>query len=319
MENCEYPDIKKINDNYKKIISNYKNCTKNIKNISEDIKNLENIHQVYINSGDLSSLNYSVYVDDIKHQINITKLEYEYINQICSINIEKLYRDLFKLYNRIIKILLLIFRENKDIIIKIWKSSEKINFDSPDFKKFRKSIKLISDNARSNNPTTNDNKIFEEIKKQFYIDIIIYNDLEKTHTYNIEDIIVIYDNLNKRLEELILSRELIRINLVDIQSKTDKGILGQTFIMDLNGKCDRIKIDYIIMLKLLESTINMHLNLSDKYTNISQNIADEVSCGEDTTISEDMKKINKNVDNDSDVDIFLSKDGRLRHSSIDTT
>jgi hypothetical protein len=319
MENCEYPDIKKINDNYKKIISNYKNCTKNIKNISEDIKNLENIHQVYINSGDLSSLNYSVYVDDIKHQINITKLEYEYINQICSINIEKLYRDLFKLYNRIIKILLLIFRENKDIIIKIWKSSEKINFDSPDFKKFRKSIKLISDNARSNNPTTNDNKIFEEIKKQFYIDIIIYNDLEKTHTYNIEDIIVIYDNLNKRLEELILSRELIRINLVDIQSKTDKGILGQTFIMDLNGKCDRIKIDYIIMLKLLESTINMHLNLSDKYTNISQNIADEVSCGDDTTISEDMKKINKNVDNDSDVDIFLSKDGRLRHSSIDTT
>ena len=319
MENCEYLDIKKINDNYKKIISNYKNCTKNIKNISEDIKNLENIHQVYINSGDLSSLNYSVYVDDIKHQINITKLEYEYINQICSINIEKLYRDLFKLYNRIIKILLLIFRENKDIIIKIWKSSEKINFDSPDFKKFRKSIKLISDNARSNNPTTNDNKIFEEIKKQFYIDIIIYNDLEKTHTYNIEDIIVIYDNLNKRLEELILSRELIRINLVDIQSKTDKGILGQTFIMDLNGKCDRIKIDYIIMLKLLESTINMHLNLSDKYTNISQNIADEVSCGEDTTISEDMKKINKNVDNDSDVDIFLSKDGRLRHSSIDTT
>ena len=318
MENIENPDIKKINDNYKKIIGNYKICTKNIKNISEDIKNLENVHQVYINSGDLSSLNYSVYVDDIKHQINITKIEYEYINQIYSINIEKLYRDLFKLYNRITKHLLLIFRENKDIIIKIWKSNEKINFDSPDFKKFRKSIKLISDSARSNNPTTNDNKIFEEIKKQFYIDIIIYNDLEKTHIYNIEDIIVIYDNLNKRLEEMILSRELIRINLVDIQSKTDKGIFGQTFIMDLNGKSDRIKIDYIIMFKLLESTINMHVTLSNKYTNISKNIADEVSCGEDVTVSETVsevnKKTNKNIDNDSDPDIFLSKDGRIKES-----
>ena len=91
MENIENPDIKKINDNYKKIIDNYKKCTKNIKNISEDIKNLENVHQVYINSGDLSSLNYSVYVDDIKHQINITKIEYEYINQIYIIFICKKY------------------------------------------------------------------------------------------------------------------------------------------------------------------------------------------------------------------------------------
>jgi hypothetical protein len=311
MENNEIPDIKKINDKYKNIINNYKNCGINIKNISEDIKNLENIHHIYINSGDSSSLNYSVYIDDIKHQIDITKLEYEYISQIYSINIEKIYRDLFKLYNRITKVLLLIFRENKDIIIKIWKSSEKINFDSPDFKKFKKSIKLISDNARSNNPTTNDNKIFEEIKKQFYFDIIIYNDLEKTHKYSIEDIVVIYDNLNKRLDELILSRELIRINLVDIQSKTDKGILGQTFIMDLNGKNDRIKIDYIIMLKLLESILNMHFTLSEKYVNISQNIADEVSCGDDTTVSEDNKKINKNIDNDPDLDIFLSKDGNV--------
>jgi len=314
MENLKKSDIKKINENYKKIIDNYKQCVTNIRNINEDIKNLENIHHVYTNSGDLSSLNYSIYVDDIKHQINITKLEYEYVNQVYSINLEKLYRDLFKLYNRITKNLLLVFRENKDVIVKLWKSSEKINFDSPDFKKFKKSIKLISDNARSNNPTTNDNKIFDEIKKQFYSDIIIYNELEKTHIYDIEDIGGIYDNLNKRLQELILSRELIRINLQDVQAKTDKGILGHTFIMDLNGKSERIKIDYNTMVKLLESTINMHLTLSEKYVSVSRNIADQVSCGEDTLISEDSektdKKIDKNIDNESDADIFISKDGK---------
>jgi hypothetical protein len=102
----------------------------------------------------------------------------------------------------------------------------------------------------------------------------------------------------KRFEELILSRELITLNLIDLQSKTEKGILGQTFVMDLNGKSDRIKVDYAIMVKLLESTITMNLNLAEKYNNVSKQISEQVKC-DDTSTSTDSTSIND--------DIFLNK------------
>lgn len=298
MSLSDIPDINIINDKYKKIIDNYRNYNLNIKNINDDIKNLENIHHVYINSGDMSSVNYSVYVDDIKHQINITRLEYDYINNIYILNVEKLYRDLFKLYTRITKLLLNIFKENKDTIIRLWKSTDKFSYESSEFKKLKKSIRLLADNARSNNPSTNDEKIFDEIKKQYYVNIIIYNEMNTTHNYTIDDVVIIYENLIKRFEELILSRELITLNLIDVQSKTEKGILGQTFVMDLNGKSDRIKVDYAIMVKLLESTITMNLNLAEKYNNVSKQISEQVKC-DDTSTSTDSTSIND--------DIFLNK------------
>jgi GTP1/Obg family GTP-binding protein len=118
-------NIDEISEKYNKIIDNYESINSNLQNIFEDIKTLENIHNVYINSIDMSSLNYSIYVDDIKHQINIIQYEHEYINKIFKINIEKLYRDLFKLYNKVTKIIITIFKENKDTFIKIWNSCEK--------------------------------------------------------------------------------------------------------------------------------------------------------------------------------------------------
>lgn len=298
MSLSDIPDINIINNKYKKIIDNYRNYNLNIKNINDDIKNLENIHHVYINSGDMSSVNYSVYVDDIKHQINITRLEYDYINNIYILNVEKLYRDLFKLYTRITKLLLNIFKENKDTIIRLWKSTDKFSYESSEFKKLKKNIRILADNARSNNPSTNDEKIFDEIKKQYYVNIIIYNEMNTTHNYTIDDVVIIYENLIKRFEELILSRELITLNLIDLQSKTEKGILGQTFVMDLNGKSDRIKVDYAIMVKLLESTITMNLNLAEKYNNVSKQISEQVKC-DDTSTSTDSTSIND--------DIFLNK------------
>ncbi len=281
--NYSPPDLKSVDTNFGKIINNYKSIYVNLKNIFEDIKILEGVHHVYINSIDMTSLNYSIYVDDIKHQINITKSEYDYINNIYNLNIEKLYRDIFKLYNRVTKIILTIFKENKDTVVKIWNSSEKITSESAEFKKLKRCIRSLAENARSSTPILGDNKIFDEIKKQYYMDIIIYNDMSNTHSYNINDVENIFKNLMKRLEELNLSKELIIMNLVDIKNKTDKGILGQTFVMDLNGKSDRINVDYCILVKILESIIAIHIALSDKYKNMAQTIADQVNYNEETT------------------------------------
>ena len=74
---------------YDTIILNYKNLIENLANISTDIKKLENVHNAYINNEDMNSLNYSIYVDDIKHQINLTKMEYKYISDLLYINLNK--------------------------------------------------------------------------------------------------------------------------------------------------------------------------------------------------------------------------------------
>ena len=267
---------------YDSIISNYKSLIENLSNISSDIKKLENIHNAYINNDDMSSLNFSIYVDDIKHQINLTKMEYKYISDVLYLNLNKFYRDLFKLYTKVVRNLLDIYKENKDVVIKIWNSQDKLHSESTDFKKIKKSIKSIADATRTSNSITFDNKIFEEIKKKFYSNIKIYNELDQ-NDYDITTIQTIYNELIKRLEELFLSQELIKFNLVDIKFKADKGILTQTFMMDLNGKIDRIKIDYNILTKILESILNIHTTISDRHNTITTIIANYVNYDEDST------------------------------------
>ena len=266
---------------YDTIILNYKNLIENLANISTDIKKLENVHNAYINNEDMNSLNYSIYVDDIKHQINLTKMEYKYISDLLYINLNKFYRDLFKLYTKVVRNLLDVFKENKDVVIKIWNSQEKSQNESVEFKKIKKSIKMIADATRSSNSICYDNKIFEEIKKKFYSNIKIYSELDQNE-YNIQSIEIIYSELIKRLEELFLSQELIKFNLEDIKFKADKGILTQTFMMDLNGKIDRIKIDYNILLKILESILNIHNTISERHNTITSIIANYVNYDEDS-------------------------------------
>jgi hypothetical protein len=264
-------------------------------------------------------LNNSTYVDDIKHQIDIIKIEYEYISSMYQKNLNKLYRDLFKLYNKIIKYLMIIYKENKDIIIKIWNSNDKIEGETNDFKKLKKNIKLISDATRSGGVYASETKIFEEIKKKYYSKIKVYDELQKILTYNIDDISLIFAEVELRLYDLKLSKELVKINLLDVQHKTDKGILGQTFVMDLNGKVDRINIDYCIILKLLESIINIHTTLSNKYRNLSLIIATTVSYDEDSSESAASPNINNKMNKKDIMDIFVDNKPQNKNEINDNT
>ena len=69
--------------------------------------------------------------------------------------------------------------------------------------------------------------------------------------------------------------------------------------MDLNGKSDRIKVDYNIMIKIYESILNIHLSLAEKYNNKSRIIAEQVNYDEDTNELTDSDKLSN--------DIFLNK------------
>ena len=264
------------------IIKHYKDTDENAKNIYNDIKKLESVHHTYITSDEIeTSMNYSTYVDDIRHQIEIITKEYNYIIDVYNMNTTKLYRDLFKLYCRITKILISVYKDNKEIVIKIWNATDKIESNSPKLKRAKKNIRFIAENARGIN-IISEHKIFDEIKKSHYTDIRIYNELDDDNGFDLNDSLNIYNHVEKRLDELILSEELIKLSLLDIQIKTKKGLLGQTFLMDLNGKLDRIKVDYSIILKLLESMLNIHLSYATKYCELSEKISNEVSYDEDS-------------------------------------
>jgi hypothetical protein len=279
----EFLSSENFTENFNIIVGNYKNIHKNITNIGHDLKKLENIHSIYISNGNFDMLNHSIYVDDIKHQIEIIKIEFEYMSNIFQKNLNKLYRDLFKLYNKTVRNLMIIYKENKDIVIRIWNNNEKIDGETSEFKKLKKVIKIISDTTKSGGTHASDSKIFEEIKKKHYSKIKLYDEMEMNHIYNLDDIILIYNELELRLIDLNLSKELIKINLLDVKNKTARGILGQTFIMDLNGKIERINIDYKIISKLLGSIMNIHLSISTKYKNLSYTIASSVSYDEDSS------------------------------------
>ena len=53
--------------------------------------------------------------------------------------------------------------------------------------------------------------------------------------------------------------------------------------MDLTGKLEKIKVDYNIVVKLTESVLTIHSNISKKYKDLTVKIANEVSYDEDTS------------------------------------
>ena len=103
-----------------KIQEYYDKINKNLENMSEDIDKLNNTHKYYLKSAtDDIHFHYSVYIDDIFFQKKILFIEYNCMHDIYHDNINKFYRDLYKLFNKIIKLLISIIYENNKLILKI--------------------------------------------------------------------------------------------------------------------------------------------------------------------------------------------------------
>ena len=137
------------------ILNNYKTIESNNKLTHYNIKKVENVYEIYVNSEQIDSVNYSIYIDDIKHQVDITLVEYKYIVDINNLNIIKLYRDLFKIYSKIIKILINVYIDNKIMVFKIWNSNMIFPNETADFKKIKTIIILESIDKFSCVPTCN--------------------------------------------------------------------------------------------------------------------------------------------------------------------
>ena len=113
---------------FNKIYNYYNKTDENLKNMSIDLEKLNNTHLFYIKSINEENTNtyinsnnfhYSVYIDDIFYQKKILTMEYECMLNINNFNIDKFYRDLYKLYLKIIKLLVNVIHENNKLVTKI--------------------------------------------------------------------------------------------------------------------------------------------------------------------------------------------------------
>jgi hypothetical protein len=163
----------RVNEEYfESILKNYKNIKSNLENINEDIEKLEKVHFNFVNNAEnkLRFHEYGVYIDDIYYQIKLLKMEYTNQMNIQMHNINKMYKDLYRLYYKVVKKLISIHIENSNLTPLIDK-------------------KHVND------------KIVNE-KKQYFSKIKIFNEISNDN-YSIEDCECIYIELESRLDELV--------------------------------------------------------------------------------------------------------------------
>lgn len=272
----------KFIDTFNEIINNYKQIKENSLNLKNDLNRLENIHKQYVTSEDKRMQNFGIYVDDIRHQITILEKEYICMDSIFGDNINKFYRDLFKLYNKIVKFIMFLYKDNSEIITKIHRSYNFPNINEDQVKKIKKNIDTIIKDIE--NFDFNNLQLYNNFKKKYYKGIRIYNELNENIVYSFEEINVLMIELIKRLDELSFSGEIIQVHIIDVKSKIDKGISAESYIIDLTGKYDKIKVELKILKNILNSVLNIHLNLSNKYKIKTNSTANEITYGEDNNI-----------------------------------
>jgi hypothetical protein len=238
-----------------KIQEYYDKINKNLDNMSEDIEKLDNTHKYYLKSAinDIQ-FHYSVYIDDIFFQKKILYIEYTCMNDIHRDNINKLYRDLYKLYNKIIKLLISIINENNKLILKI--------------------------NDIDNTKISTQN--IDDLKKKYFTNIKVFYELKSVNEhFTLDDIKLLYDVIIKRNNDINENIKQIKTHITSIDKKIIKGIFIETFKISLLGTIESLSLENNLYIKIFNSILNNHLIIAQKYFYRTKNISDEVTFDED--------------------------------------
>lgn len=226
-------------EKFNTIIRNYKHVYNYLENIKQDIEKLKKIHTIYVTQSEnkIRFHEYGIYIDDIFYQIKILKMEHKNMMEIYQNNLNKLYKDVFRLYRLIIK-------------------------------------KLIEINIENNTNVDKNEKIITD-KKQYYTKIKIFNEIENDD-YTIEEAIILYDELINRLNDFYLCISKIEKNIREMRKKSLDGFLLQTYVISLSYEKNRIDIEYSMFHKILSSILEIHTNISRKYCKRAEQISNEV-------------------------------------------
>ena len=241
--------LEKLSKNTKKfniVMKNYKSIMDNLNNTKDDILKLETVHHKFVTNAEhkLRFHEYGIYIDDIYYQIKLLKLEYKCQEEIQNQNINKLYKDLFRLYNKIVQKVLSIKFENKQN-----------NYNSTTSKEIKQ-------------------KLFLE-RKPYYQKIKIYNEVTDNQI-NIDDCINLYTELESRLSDFLNSIQEIANSIMMAEEQKMDGLLLQTYLISLNSEKEKFLIEHEVFQKLLKGILANHMDVSNKYLERTINISKDI-------------------------------------------
>jgi hypothetical protein len=254
----------------------YDKINKNLENMAEDIEKLDSTHKYYLKSTtDDIHFHYSVYIDDIFFQKKILLIEYNCMNDIYHDNINKCYRDLYKLFNKIVKLLISIINENNKLILKINDiDNTKINIQNID-----------------------------DLKKKYFMNIKVFYELKSVNDhFTLDDIKLLYDIIIKRNNDINDNIKQIKTHISSIDKKINKGIFIETFKISLIGTIESLTLENNLYIKIFNSILNNHLIIAKKYFYRTKNISDEVTFDEDTISIASSDIIEDDIENKHDLD-----------------
>jgi hypothetical protein len=266
-----------------KIQEYYDKINKNLKNMEEDIEKLDSTHKYYLKSTtDDIHFHYSVYIDDIFFQKKILLIEYNCMNDIYHDNINKCYRDLYKLFNKIVKLLICIINENNKLILKI--------NDIDDSKINIQNSKINIQNI-------------DDLKKKYFMNIKVFYELKSVNDhFTFDDIKQLYDIIIKRNVDINENIKQIKTHISSIEKKINKGIFIETFKISLIGTIESLTLENNLYIKIFNSILNNHLVIAKKYFYRTKNISDEVTFDEDTNSIASSDILEDYIENKHDMD-----------------
>jgi hypothetical protein len=240
---------------FNKIVQNYKLIQDNLSNTLEDIEKLEKIHYHFVSNAEnkLRFHEYGIYVDDIYFQMNILKTEYNCQCKIQIQNVNKLYKDLYRLFNRIVKKLI----------------SMKIENSTPHDK-----IKIA-------------NLITQE-RKNYFVKVKPFNEIAENHIH-IDECQILYNEIEIRMNEFINAIQDITHSISNAEVQKHDGLLLQTFLISMKSEKEKAEIEQNLYKKLLVGILNSHLEISNKYLERTNQISKEIL--NDTVISSQKAEI----------------------------
>jgi hypothetical protein len=239
-------ELPKNTKKFTKIIRNYKSIQDNLDNIQEDILKLEKIHSLFVSQVEnkIRFREYGSYIDDIFYQLKLLKIEYDCQTKIHNNNIVKLYKDLYRLYSKVIKKLISMKLETNNQIVgsKVKKQlDEKIHID----------------------------------KMQYFQKIKPFNEIADNHI-NIEDCITLYKEFDIRINDIVGSIQDILKSIDIAEEQKFDGLLLQTYLISMNSEKEKALIEKEVFEKLLKGILLCHIDISNKYLERTNKISKEI-------------------------------------------
>ncbi len=240
-----------FNAKMKQLIKKYINLTKNMKNVDNDVIHISALHYKFVKNSDKKAkfTNYGTYIDDIHFQKIILEKDLDVLKEMTNMILRKAYRDLFRLYYKIIKEIIVVYTE-------IQQNHKQDDLYST---KTKSAIELMS-----------------EMKKKLLSNVKIYKESDDKELYSIVDVRNIFNLILQKMDDYdkYINELLSYINKTE-QIESD-GYLIKNLLISIISEQEKMRVNEELFRKLLDDILDTHLRYITKYSDRSDLLADEI-------------------------------------------